>query len=225
MLYRRARREDTAVDPEPVVPGMKGQTRGMGRRNNMYRLTDELYDTFKARHMDLRAECERATRLLGRAASTKMGRLDGKSAVRLIINHLQPPSKEYVESARSCELMRYGAIGSFEEFDVCWSAHQRALWLMSAYMDFVGDLLPEGFAPSVTKRAALTPKSLRRGIILAGKDLKLFFRFFRRLGIPLWAWVQLSEFDVPAHKFGPADPPRAIVEDCLFLSKFLFSFF
>ncbi|KZV61415.1 hypothetical protein PENSPDRAFT_693427 [Peniophora sp. CONT] len=225
LLYRRASRQDVAMEAEPIEEekkGMEGQkgvlarkvAGAQGARHGMYRLKDDLYVVLLARQKALRADCDRATRLLGRAASTKMGKLDSKSAVRSIINDLREPWREYLDSARSCELLRWGRFGTYDDFDICWTAHQRALWIMQAYFDFVGAFLPVGFAPLLASEAAVTPSASRRGVILAGKDLSTYFKFFNRLRIPIWAWIKLDEFDVPGDKFGPADPSRCDLAEC-----------
>ncbi|KZV59796.1 hypothetical protein PENSPDRAFT_694833 [Peniophora sp. CONT] len=233
LRYRRATRQDVAPLPEPLEKEVQGEKtkadgkekengrrkrkeekrRGMGSIHGQYRTTDDLHKELESRCHALLAECDHATRLLRHAASTKMGSLNSKSAVRSVINDMREPWRERLDMTLSCSLLRWGCITSFEDFDLCWTAHQRASLVVSAYVDFIGALLPDGFSPSLARRTALVSNSSRRGVVLSGKDIKTYIGFLQRLGMPVWVYVELDEFDIPEDKFRPADPPRCDVFD------------
>ncbi|KZV60820.1 hypothetical protein PENSPDRAFT_671414 [Peniophora sp. CONT] len=218
LSYGRAAMRDVSADPEPIQEGqdaavdlksIKGGEkfkRGMGSVNGMYRTTDALHLELETRYKALQNECHRATFLFRRAASTKMGCLDSGSVVRRIISDLREPTRELLDLAHTY-------------FDICWTAHQRASAVVQAYIDFIGSLLPEGSAPSLAHQTALTPKTSRRGVVLADKDIDTYLMFFKRHEIPVWAYVALDQFDIPKDALGPADASRCDVSDCNYLSN------
>lgn len=218
LRYRRATTQDVALYPEDVPEGFKGK-RGMGSLKGMYRVKDEVFAELESASKALLKDVRRASRLLRRAAGMKMGDLNSKSVVRTVVNDLIFPWREVLDVTLSCALLRWGCLGSYQEFDICWTAHQRACWYCLAYVHFVGDMLPRGFAPGLEQRAALIPKTSQRGSILAGSDIDTYFKFLWRLGVPFWVCVEIKEFDVPKDLFGPADASRCDVIDFSPLSK------
>lgn len=216
LRYRRATRQDVAWDPEPEMEGMEGKKRkrGMGAVNGMFRVKDEVYEEMEIQHRAVREGVDRATRLLRRSAHSHMGSLSSTSIIRTIINDLREPYREMLDSTQSLHVLRYGCLGTYQDFDVCWTAHQRSCWILEAYIDFIGTLLPAGFSPALARLAASTPNASRRGVILAGQDVKPYIKFFRRTGIPVWVYVSLDEWDVPRSLFQPADPSRCSISEC-----------
>ncbi|VDC00582.1 unnamed protein product [Peniophora sp. CBMAI 1063] len=198
ILYRRASRQDCARLPDEAAEGKemfegrkKLGKKGMGTVNGMYRLTDELYKDMKARHTTLRQHCDFATRLLKRASKECMDGVSPHSVIRVILANVREPVREYLDVVHACEHLRYGRISAFQEFDVCFSAFQRAHNVMLAYFDFACSILPPSIAPGLAELPKLTSSEHRRGVVLAGEDIKTYIRFFKAHRIPVWVVIRV----------------------------------
>lgn len=219
ILYRRAKRADCAAGPELPVKGRK--KRGMGTMNGMYRLRDELYEDLKRRQDALRRQCELATRLIKRA--TRKFDVHSKSVIRTVLADVREPVREYLDSARALWTLRHGGLAVFQEYDLCFTALQRTLGVMLAYFDFACAILPPRIAPGLADLAKLTPGEHRRGVVLAGKDIRPYISFFRRLDIPVWVYISIAQIEgIPRDKLGPADLPRCDVSVCDQISKLFY---
>lgn len=196
----------------------------MGTANGMYRLTDELYDELTKLREALRRRCDLATRLLKRAAKTCMRHVRKTSILRTVLADVKAPVREYLDITHALEVLRYGGLAVFQEFDVCWTAFQRAYGVMAAYFDFVCAIIPSSIAPELRGLARLIPGAFRRGIVLSGSDIKTYIGFFRRLDIPVWVYIALASVEaIPRDMIGPADDPRCDVSVCEHLSTSLVS--
>ncbi|VDC01388.1 unnamed protein product [Peniophora sp. CBMAI 1063] len=224
ILYRRASRHDCALCPDAAVEQRKklgGKKKfGMGTRNGMYRLTDQLYDELKSRHTALRGQCELVTDLLKRASKECMQGLNPESVIRVILANVREPVREYFDIIHACERLRYGCISAFPEFDVCFTAYQRAHNIMLAYFDFACSILPPHLAPGLAELPKLTQSDCRRGVVLAGEDIKTYIRFFKAHKIPVWVYAAMNTLAIPKGRLGPPDSPRCDVSTCDVLNDF-----
>ncbi|VDC03030.1 unnamed protein product [Peniophora sp. CBMAI 1063] len=218
LMYRRAGRWDCAIQPEPFTEGRK--KRGMGTANGMYRATDELYADMQTLHKELQQKCNTATHLLRRAINTRLKDVKSTSVIRRVADDVREPVREYLDVVHACELLRFGCLSTFEDFDICFTAFQRASVLLQGYIDFVLDIIPVDMATGHMDLSSKTPSVFRRGVILSGLDIKTYIGFFKRLSIPVWVYADLDEIDIPLDKFGPADSPRCDVALCKQLNSF-----
>ncbi|VDC05386.1 unnamed protein product, partial [Peniophora sp. CBMAI 1063] len=229
ILYRRASRQDCAPFPDEAVEGnekFEGRKKltkrklGMGTTNGMYRLTDNLYEDLKRRYTTLREHCDLATRLLTLASKECMDGVSPNSIIRVILANVREPVREYLDIAHACERLRYGRIAAFQEFDVCFTAYQRAHNVMLAYFDFACSILPPSVAPGLAELPKLTSSEHRRGVVLAGEDIKTYIRFFKAHHIPIWVYAAMDTILIPAGKLAAPDPPRCDVSRCAILNNF-----
>ncbi|VDB96475.1 unnamed protein product [Peniophora sp. CBMAI 1063] len=218
LMYRRAQRRDCALHPEVFVEGRK--RRGMGVVHGMYRVTDELYADMQELCKDLRRKCDAATRLLRRAINARLKDVKSTSVIHRIVDNVRDPVREYLDVVHACELLRYGCLSTFEDFDICFTAFQRASVIMQAYVDFVLAIIPMDMTNGLATLPSKTSSAFRRGVILSGRDIEAYVGFFKRLCIPVWIYADLNEVDIPLDKFGPADLPRCDVALCQHLNSY-----
>ncbi|KZV59165.1 hypothetical protein PENSPDRAFT_724967 [Peniophora sp. CONT] len=182
--------------------------RAMGTESGMFRTVDNIHKRLGKRAAMLRDRCDLATRLLQRSYSTTAHELNSGSVLHRIIRDLRPPTEAAVDMTRTWIWLRWGLLRSFGDFAICFAAHQRAVAVVLAYIEFVAAILPPAASPAFKAWAEKRANVTRRGLILAGDNIAIYSDFCFRLRLPTYLYVDLAQCDIPRQALRQADPPR-----------------
>ncbi|VDB95890.1 unnamed protein product [Peniophora sp. CBMAI 1063] len=197
-LEKEAGREDG--NPTEVAYGWQQGT---------YRVKTALWEKMRKRAEDLGKSCERATRVFRYAYSSEIHLVHEGSVVRRLCKNLRPPTRDVMDMMLTLGILRWGKLRTFADLTLCNRAHQRAIGVVTAYLDFLSDLLPPGpNGPLIRRGAPRGHEPVRRGVILIGEEIDSMLGWYTRVNIPVYALVSTNEFDIPAELFKPASEPR-----------------
>lgn len=125
--------------------------------------------------------------------------------------------------------LRWSKLDSKAEWFAAWRGMDRAMWDLSAFIDFVAAVLPESLCPEAPallrtfrERRDSRKAASRRGVILAGKDIDRYRAFFVGIGVPVYLCVKREQLEIPDDMFSAANQLRCSAEVAGDLSKSAF---